>query len=154
MARYQAECYFGTRVGSQKMEVNAATPTGAVEMLKNVYGAKTVANVREVRTNNNNSSSGSGSFSGVGSLAIVALIAAVFFAPWVLMTVGGIAGTWIAQKICGSTIEEAMDNEDIKRFWIIFLIATLSRGAVFVKGTELHNYLNYPDVKVEQKTQK
>ena len=154
MARYQAECYFGTRVGNQKMEVNAATPTGAVEMLKNVYGAKTVANVHEVRTNNNNSSSGSAPFSNAGSLAIVALVAAAFFAPWVLMTVGGIAGTWIAQKICGSTIEEAMDNEDIKRFWIIFLIATISGGVGFVKGTELHNYLNSPDAKVEQKAQK
>ena len=154
MPRFRAQCFFNSEIGNQQMEVNAASSTGAVQMLKNVYGAKSVTNVCEIRASNNNSSSGSGSFSGAGSLAIVALIAAVFFAPWVLMTVGGIAGTWIAQKICGSTIEEAMDNEDIKRFWIIFLIATISGGVGFVKGTELHNYLNSPDAKVEQKAQK
>ena len=149
MARYRAKCWFGSNIGMQEMEVNSATSHGAVDMLKRVYGAQQVYNVHQIREGSN-SGGGSSSFSGIGGLSLVALIAAVMFAPWVLMTVGGAVGTWISEKVVGSSLEESVDTEDMPRVLIILFAAILSGGIGFYKGTEFQNYINTPDAPAQQ----
>lgn len=148
MARYRAKCWFGSNVGMQEMEVSSSSSYGAVEMLKNVYGAQQVYNIHEVRGNNNSSSSSS--LSGAGGLGLLVLIGAVMFAPWVLMTVGGAVGTWISEKVVGYSLEESVDNEDMPRVLIILFAAILSGGIGFYQGTEFQKYINTPDTPAQQ----
>lgn len=149
MPRYKAKCWFGTNIGMQEMEVNSASPNGAIDMLKQVYGAKEVYNIHVVGNGSNSSGS-----SAAGGIGILILVGAVMFAPWVLMTVGGAVGTWVSEKVVGSTLEESMDNDNMPKFSIIVLTALLCGGIGFYKGTEFQKYLNTPDVPAQQQNKK
>ncbi|ATW62728.1 hypothetical protein SCBWM1_gp44 [Synechococcus phage S-CBWM1] len=146
MAKFRATCWLGQEGGQQTIEVNATNAGYAEKMMRSVYGAKSVGNLVEVKPERGDSPS-----SGFGPIIIllVALVAA--FPPWVLMVIGGAAGTWIAEKVCRVSIEEAMDNDMVSRFWIIFLIALIGGGIGFVKGTDLQREVNSPVPTIERK---
>lgn len=149
MPRYTASCWFGSKIGQQDMEVNANTPGGAIDMLKNVYGAQSVSNVREIRANNSNSSSDVSGYAGLAFLAAGAW-AFVTFTPWILMMGGGMIAAWLSQFIVGDTLEDALEEDKVGKLAIILALTLLAGGFGFVKGNEMHKHLNTPDVKVQQ----
>lgn len=152
MARFIAECYLGDGIGNSKIEVDAATSYQAQEIMKKVYGAQRISNIREIRDNNTNSSTTSG---GTGLIILLGCIWAILsFAPWVMMIVGGMFGTWIGQFVTGSSLEESVDREDVPRVLIVFVLAILTGGFGFIKGNEVKEYFNTPDTQVEQRVQK
>ena len=136
------------------MEVSAASPGGAAEMLKNVYGAKQIVNLREVRNNNASGSSNDTS----GYLALGALAAGawafVAFTPWILMLGGGMIAAWLSQFIVGDTIDDAIEEEKGGKLAIILTLTLLAGGFGFVKGNDIHKQLNAPDTQVQQPTKK
>ena len=138
MARYRAKCWLGSSSGYQDLEVSANTRNGANEQLKNIYGAQQIINLREVHGD------GSSGFSvgTSGSVAIIGLVGAaavwVYLTPWIMMTACGAAGTWIAQKLTGTTLEDACDTDDNKAMVIILGAALLLGGYGFIQGEVWH----------------
>lgn len=155
MPRYRAQCYMGTSIGTQTIEVDSATSYGAKEQMQRIYGAQQVVNLREVRQNNNSNTEHSAS-SGAGALFLLALVACIFWAPWIFMTVGGFMGAWITTKFTGSDLDTIIENDETNKALAIFLVSLLCGGIGFVKGNEFHNYLNAPDnqPKVQQPAKK
>ena len=152
MPRFTAECYLSDKLGISQIEVSANTSYQAQDIMRKVYGAQRISNIREIRENNTNSSTTSG---GAGILILLGFIWALFsFAPWILMIVGGMFGTWIGQFVTGSSLEESVDREDVPRVLIVFVLAILAGGFGFVKGNEVKDYFNTPDTQVEQRVQK
>jgi hypothetical protein len=152
MPRYQATCYFeDSKIGKQTMEVSAATRQGAIDQLKNVYGARSVVNVEEVKSGSNSGSSVD--TSGAAGLVFLAAIAwaVVSFAPFALMFVGGAGAAWLGTTLTGLSLDE--DDEDpyagAKAVIVIFLM--ISAGSFgFYKGTELQKWINTPDTHIQQ----
>ena len=67
------------------------------------------------------------------------LLGFLMFTPWVMMGVGGAAGTWIAQKVTGYSVEEFTEDKnpsegDQKKAVAIFCTAVLLGGMGFVWG--------------------
>lgn len=154
MPRYRAEAYMGTSIGTQTVEVDAASIGGATQQIKRIYGAQFISNLREVRPSRSNNTESSSS--GAGPVLLIALAASIFWAPWIFMTVGGFVGAWITTKLCGGDIDEIIENEETNKALTIFLVSVLCGGIGFVKGTEFHRYINTPDnqPKVEQPAKK
>ena len=153
MATYRAKCWLGSSSGYQELEVQSNTVYGAKEQFQRIYGAEQVINIREVR---GESSSGSGVGDVSGIVALIGLIAAgwafVSFTPWILMGLGGAAGTWIGQKVTGQTIEEYNERDDglgNKRAAAVVALALLLGGIGFVKGDEIKKGFDTPDVPAE-----
>lgn len=148
--RWTAKCWMGSKSGYVDIEVGASSWGGAKEQLQNVYGAEQIINLREIRGDGNGSSlsmpSGSGPWI-VGLLGGGALF--LYFTPWVLMAVYGAAGTWVAQKITGQTVEEYTEtdesettDEQHKNAGIVFASALLLGMIGFIHGTVWNADLN------------
>lgn len=152
MPRFTANCYLGHKLGTSQIEVNANTSYQAQEIMKKVYGAQSISNIREIRENSNDNSTTSG---GAGLIVLVGCVWAFFsFAPWILMIIGGMLGTWIGQFVTGSSLEESVDKEDVPRVLIVFALAIMAGGFGFIKGIEAQHYFNTQSPKVEQQSQK
>jgi len=146
MPTYRAKCWLGSSSGYQDLEVKANTITGAKEQFQRIYGAEQVVNISEVRNYGSvNSGSSSGlTFNEMVSLAGFAGAIWVFltFTPWILMSLGGVIGVWISQKMVGQEIGEYFDHSNnsktshLKMAFVLFL--TLSFGGLgFYQGNNL-----------------
>ena len=153
MATWRAKCWLGSSSGYQELEVQSNTFQGAEQQLKRIYGAEQIINLRQVR-GESTSSSGIGDVGGtVGLIGLVAVgWAFVSFTPWILMGLGGAAGTLIGQKVTGQTIEEYNERDDglgNKRAAAVVALALLLGGIGFVKGDEIKKGFDTPDVPAE-----
>ena len=158
MPVFRAKCWLGSSSGYQELEVQSNTLYGAKEQFQRIYGAEQVINLREVR---GGSSSGSGIGDISGTVALIGLIAAgwafVSFTPWILMGLGGAAGTWIGQKVTGQTIEEYNERDDglgNKRAASVVALALILGGIGFVKGDEIKKGFDAPSVPEQVKSAK
>jgi hypothetical protein len=147
MATWRAKCWLGSSSGYQELEVESNTITGAKEQFERIYGAEQVINLRQVRSGGSVSESG-----GVGgAVGLIGLVAAgwafMSFTPWILMGLGGAAGTWIGEKVTGQSIEEYNERDDDlghSKAGIVIVLALLLGGLGFVKGDELKKGFDAP----------
>jgi hypothetical protein len=146
--RWIASCWMGSASGYVDIEVNAATSNGAIEQLKNVYGAEQIRNLRQVRTGGDSGSSlPSGSSIWIAGI-LGAGAAFLYLTPWVLMVIYGGLSTWVGEKITDQSVQEYIDTPDSettddqhKRAMIVFGAALLFGGLGFIQGTFLHKDL-------------
>jgi hypothetical protein len=146
--RWIASCWMGSASGYVDIEVNAATSNGAIEQLKNVYGAEQIRNLRQVRTGGDSGSSlPSGSSIWIAGI-LGAGAAFLYLTPWVLMGIYGGLSTWVGEKITDQSVQEYIDTPDSettddqhKRAMIVFGAALLFGGLGFIQGTFLHKDL-------------
>lgn len=149
MATWKADVFVNSRVGRIATEVEAATFSGAKEQIYAKHGdVQQITNLRQV---NNSSGSSSSSFDGGGTVALLGLIAAgwafMSFTPWILMVVGGAAGTWIGEKLTGQSVEEYSEsNSDTghTKAAIVLALALILGGVGFVKGDEIKKGFDSP----------
>ena len=88
MATWRAQCWLGSEVGYQDLEVQANTWNGAKSQLERVYGAEQIINLHEV-SDDGDHSSGEG-FDGAGMLMLAVIVFAI--AAWkYILIFGGIA---------------------------------------------------------------
>lgn len=88
MATWRADCWLGSEVGYQDLEVQANTIQGAKSQLERIYGAEQIINLREVYDDD---SSGSGSsVDGAGILVILGI--GLLVVAWKYILVLGIIG--------------------------------------------------------------
>ena len=155
MPRYRAQAYMGPSIGTQTVEVDSASIGGATDQMKRIYGAQQIIGIHEVRQNRNNNTEHSAS-SGPGSLLLIALVASIFWAPWIFMAVGGTVGAWITTKFVGDDLDTLIENDETNKVLAIFIASLICGGIGIVKGTEFHKYVNTPDnqPKVEQPAKK
>jgi len=151
MATWKAECWLGSKAGRQTLEVQASSLSGAKEQLQRVYGAEQICNLREVR-NNSSGSSGGSETSFEGTVGLIGLVAVAWFlyafTPWILMLLGGAAGTWGAEKITGQSIEEYGERKDDLghgKAAIVLAAALILGGVGFVQGDALKKGFDAPD---------
>jgi hypothetical protein len=158
MATWRADVFVNSRVGRITTEVQASTFQGAKEQIYAKHGdVQQITNLREVR--NSGGSSGSGSISGtVGLIGLVAVAwAFMSFTPWILMGLGGAAGTWIGEKVTGQSIEEYNEREDDlghSKVAIVLALSLLLGGIGFVKGDEIKKGFDAPSVPEQVKSAK
>ena len=63
------------------------------------------------------------------------------------MVVGGAFGAKVSEMLTGQTIDEYNERNDDSghsKFLIVFAVSMILGGYGFVKGTEIHKYLNSP----------
>lgn len=147
--RWTAKCWMGSKSGYVDIEVSANTLGGAKEQLQNVYGAEQIINLREV-SKSSSESSGSGASLG-GTATLIGLFAAgwafMTFTPWILMVIGGAAGTWIGEKVTGQSVEEYGDTDEDTghgKAAIVLALALIAGGVGFVKGDEIKKGFDAP----------
>jgi hypothetical protein len=87
MATWRAQCWLGSEVGYQDLEVQANTWSGAKSQLERIYGAEQIINLHEVSDSDDYSSSGGIDGAGILGLAVIAFI--VLFWKYILI-IGGI----------------------------------------------------------------
>ena len=88
MATWRAQCWLGSEVGYQDLEVQANTWNGAKSQLERVYGAEQIINLHEVSDDGDYSSGGG--FNGAGMLVLAVIVFAI--AAWkYILIFGGIA---------------------------------------------------------------
>ena len=100
--------------------------------------------VRCCRSYNAPSSGGGLDVGSTGALVILGggLLAFFTLTPWIMMGIGGAAGTWIAQKATGYSVEEYTDSKnpsdtENKKAMAIFCAAVLLGGIGFVSGDNI-----------------
>ena len=160
MATWKAEVFVNSRVGRINTQVEASSFQGAKEQIYAKHGdVQQITNLREVRGASSSSGSGSGDVG--GTVALIGLVAAgwafVTFTPWILMGLGGAAGTWIGEKVTGQTIEEYNergDNMGHKRVAFVVALALILGGVGFVKGDEIKRGFDAPDTSTQLDTNK
>lgn len=140
MTTWKADVFVNSQVGKISTEVEAATFSGAKEQIYAKHGdVQQIYNLRQSSSESSGFSSSSGS--GTGSIALVGLIAAgwafVTFTPWILMFGGGIASTWIIQKLLRTDLESASDSGDNRAVALILGAAILFGGVGFVQGESI-----------------
>lgn len=146
MATWKADVFVNSRVGRITTEVEAATFSGAKEQIYAKHGnVQQITNLRQV---NNSSGSSSISFDGGGTVALIGLIAAgwafVSFTPWILMTVGGVAGAWIGDRLTDQGVKEYGDDPGSMKVVVVLALALILGGVGFVKGDELKKGFDAP----------
>jgi len=154
MATWKADIKTTSTGSIYSVTVEAGASYVAKEEIERLYRPIFVRNLRQV---SRNSGSESSSESSVGAaIALVGLIAAgwafVSFTPWILMGLGGAAGTWIGQKVTGQSIEEYNEREDglgNKRAAAVVALTLLLGGIGFVKGDEIKKGFDAPSVPAE-----
>jgi len=146
-SRWTASCWMGSASGRVDIEVTAATSNGAIEQLKNVYGATQIQNLRQVRQNGGGSSLPSGSSIWIAGI-LGAGAAFLYLTPWVLMVLYGGLATWTSEKLTGQSVQEYTDTSDDdttekqhNKAIILFASALFFGGVGFVQGTFLHKDL-------------
>jgi hypothetical protein len=148
MAQYRADVWLGSASGRQEVTVNANTSYGAKEQIMNIYDVEEnqISNLRQV-------SGGGSSIEGGGWLVgLVALGAVwVYLTPLVTMFAGGALGAWVSQKLIGSTLEEATDDDNDKAVGIILIAALIFGGFGFVQGNNWNKQIHSDsDSKVQE----
>lgn len=148
MATWQAEIKV-TNTGSYfPVTVEAGASYVAKETIQHIYDPITIRNLHQVSRGGESSGISAPSGGGVwlvGLLGTGGLL--LYFTPWVLMTLYGGIGTWLSQKVVGTTISDFTDNDnptddDTKRGMIILVAAILFGGAGFIHGTVWNAELN------------
>jgi len=156
MAIFRAKCWLGSSSGYQDLEVKANTINGAKEQFERIYGAEQVVNLREV-TGGSGGGSGDGLSIG-GTAGLIGLVASVWvfvtFTPWILMSLGGIVGAWVSEKVLGQTLGDYVNDASPTKSnhirTILVLITTISLGGVgFYQGDQLKKSFDEP-TKTEQ----
>jgi len=149
ISRWTASCWMGSATGRIDIEVNAATSNGAIQQLKNVYGAEQIRNLRRVRTE----VSGGSSLPSGSSIWIASILGCgalfLYFTPWVLMIIYGGLSTWASEKLTDQSVREYTDTPDDettenqhKKAMITVCAALLLGGVGFVQGTFINKDLN------------
>jgi hypothetical protein len=152
MATWKADVFVNSQVGRITTEVQASTFSGAKEQIYAKHGnVQQITNLHQVSNNSSSSSSGSDSSSVGGTVALIGLIAVgwvfVSFTPWILMGLGGAAGTWIGEKVTGQSIEDYNERDDDfghGKVGIVLALALVLGGLGFVKGDELKKGFDAP----------
>ena len=154
MATWKADIKTTSTGSIYSVTVEAGASYVAKEEIERLYRPIFVRNLRQVSRNSGSESSSESSVG--GAIALVGLIAAgwafVSFTPWILMGLGGAAGTWIGQKVTGQSIEEYNEREDglgNKRAAAVVALALLLGGIGFVKGDEIKKGFDAPSVPAE-----
>ena len=156
MAIFRAKCWLGSSSGYQDLEVKANTINGAKQQFERIYGAEQVVNLREV-TGGSRGGSGDGLSIG-GTAGLIGLVASVWvfvtFTPWILMSLGGIVGAWVSEKVLGQTLGDYVNDASPTKSnhirAILVLITTISLGGVgFYQGDQLKKSFDEP-TKTEQ----
>ena len=153
MATWKADVFVNSNVGRISTEVQASTFQGAKEQIYAKHGdVQQIVNLRQVSRNSSSSSGDSSSGSVGGTVALIGLIGAVWlamsFTPWILMGLGGAAGTWIGEKVTRQSLEEYNERGDDSghsKAAIVLALALVLGGLGFVKGTEFQKEWNTPD---------
>lgn len=137
MPQYRADVWLGSASGRQEITVSSNTSYGAKEQIMNLYGVED-NDIRNLHKVSGGSSSGGTSIEGggwlIGLFGILALW--YFLTPWIAMLAGGAGATWIAEKLCGTSVEDACDNDNNKALAIILASALIVGGVGFVKGSQ------------------
>ena len=150
MATWRAEVFVNSRVGRITTEVEAATPGGAKEQIYARHGnVQQITNLRQVNKSSGSSSDSDGG--GEGAVALVGLLVVAWlfftFVPWILMGVGGAAGTWIGEVATGQTLGEYSENENDTghgKAAFTVILALILGGVGFVQGTNIKNGFDSP----------
>lgn len=163
MTKYRATCWMGSEIGTHELEVDANTSVGAEAQLRRIYGAKQISNLYPVheRTNYSGISNSDSGASLGGVLGLAGLVAAAWvflsFAPWILMGIGGMFGTWISQKLTGQTLSDYMDTPEpdtfdhLKASFVLTLTLTLG-GLGFYQGDQINkSFIESPKVEQQAK---
>lgn len=144
MAHWTAQVFVNSDVGRITAEVEASTISGAKQQIYAKYGnVQSITNLRQVHKSSSNSSGGLDD-NGGGTIALIGLIAAGWafftFTPWILMGLGGAAGTWIGEKVTRMSVEEYSERDDDSghgKAAIILTLALILGGVGFVKGSQI-----------------
>lgn len=160
MATWRADVFVNSEVGRITTEVEASTFGGAKQQIYAKHGSvQQITNLRQV--NKSSGSSGGSEIDGAGAAVLVGLIAAawifVSFTPWILMGIGGAAGTWIGEKITGQSVEEYNESNDDTghgKVAIVVALALILGGVGFVKGDEMKKGFDAPSDTPAQVQQK
>jgi hypothetical protein len=129
---------------------NQLTAQNFVKSNPGVLRVRNCLPIHDDYNSNKRSNSSDDSSDGTSNVYLLALMAGATFTaatmPWSTMLIGGTIGAWVASKITGTTLEDAID--DNRNFAISFiLISSLALGGFgFVKGGELKRELNIPSV--------
>ena len=129
-------------------EINAVSVFQARKNIARREGVEEheVNRVFEIRDDDTSSSSSGGGLDvgSTGALVILGggLLAFFTLTPWIMMGIGGAAGTWIAQKATGYSVEEYADSKNTsetenKKAMAIFCAAVLLGGIGFVSGDNI-----------------
>jgi hypothetical protein len=151
MATWKADVFVNSQVGRITTEVQASTFGGAQQQIYAKHGdVQQITNLRQVSNNSSSDSSG-GSDAGV-TVALIGLVAVgwafLSFTPWIMMGLGGAAGTWIGQLATGQTVEEYADSDSDTghaKAAITLALALILGGVGFVKGIDIKKGFDAPD---------
>ena len=136
MAQYRADVWMGSASGRQEVTVSSNTGYGAKEQIMNIYGVRE-NDIRNLRQVSGGGSGGGTSTEGggwlIGLFGILGLW--YFLTPWVAMLAGGAAATWVAEKLCGTSLEAACDDDNDKAVAIILASALIVGGVGFFQGS-------------------
>ena len=139
--RWTAEVFVNSQVGRIPVEVYASTFQGAEQQIYAKHGnVQQITNLRERSRGGSDGGGGLDAGSTTGAIILGGgLLGFLMFTPWVMMGVGGAAGTWIAQKVTGYSVEEFTEDKnpsegDQKKAVAIFCTAVLLGGMGFVWG--------------------
>lgn len=151
MATYKAEIKTVPTGGQFTVTTESGSIGTAREQIEKLYDPIYIYNLRECRGDNSGSSVGDIS----GSVGLIGIIAAGWlfftFAPWVLMIIGGGAGTWIGEKVTGKSIDEITEKDNTRAGAILLSLMLIGGGVGFIKGQEFQTYMNSSDsVEVKQ----
>ena len=148
MATWKADIKTTTTGSIYSVTVEAGASYVAKQEIERLYRPIFIRNLREVRGNSNSSDF---SLDTGGAVALIGLVAAgwlfMTFAPWVLMGLGGAAGTWIGEKVSGQSLEEYKERDDgsgNKRAAFVVALALFLGGFGFVKGDEIKKGFDAP----------
>jgi hypothetical protein len=148
MSTYRAEIKVTPTGSFFPVTVESGALSTAKETIQHIYDPITIRNLYQVRGDGGGISmpSGGGTWL-VGLLGGAALF--LYFTPWVLMLAYGAAGTWIAQKMTGQTVEEYSETDDNetsdeqhKKAGIVFASALFLGMIGFIHGTAWNADLN------------
>jgi hypothetical protein len=153
MARFKAQVWVSGE-HPYPVEVNAVSVFAAKKQIVRREGVKEheVNRVFQIRDDTTSSDSNMSVPDVSGSMGIfilgATLFALVMWTPWVLMLLGGTAGTWIGEKVTRTSVDEARGKAGA----ILITLIMLGGGFGFMKGHEFQTYVN-SDTPVEQTTQ-
>lgn len=151
MATWKADIKTTPTGSIYSVTVEAGASYVARQEIERLYNPIFIRNLHQVRNNSSSSSGDSDSSSVGGAVALIGLVAAgwafMSFTPWILMGLGGAAGTWIGEKVTGQSIEEYNERDDDlghSKAVIVLALALILGGLGFVKGDELKKGFDAP----------
>ena len=160
MATWQAEIKV-TNVGSFfPVTIESGAAYTAREAIEHIYRPISIRNLRQV-SKKSSSSANSSEGSVEGTVALIGLVAAAWaffaFTPWILMGLGGAAGTWIGEKVTSMSIEDYNERDDDSghgKAAIILALALILGGVGFVKGSQIKADFDKPSTSTPVQVQK